>query len=127
MEDSAASTQPSSLTAKQRATLCARVAEEHRGWDIVVLDMHGLTPIFDYFVLVTGTSRRQMHTVADEVDRALHELGERRLGIEGYESARWILLDYGDLVVHILDDAARKFYDLEHLWADAPRVEWAQQ
>ena len=116
-----------SLTSRQRACLCARVAHENRGRDVLVLDLRQITPIFDYFILATGTSRRQMHTVADEIDRTLEDLGDQRLGIEGYDVSRWILLDYGDLVVHILDDAARQFYALEHLWADAPRVDWESE
>ncbi|HID21377.1 MAG TPA: ribosome silencing factor [Planctomycetaceae bacterium] len=108
----------------KQACLVARIADEYKGRDILVLDLTGITPIVDYFVLATGTSRRQMHAVVEEVDRLLASLGSQRLGVEGYESSTWILQDYGDVVLHVFTPEARKLYDLEHLWADAPRVDW---
>jgi ribosome-associated protein len=107
----------------QRALIAARVAEENRGQDVVVLDMRELTPIFDYFVLATGSSRRQLHAISEEIDDALEKgLGDRRLGIEGYEQSRWILLDYGDVVIHLFEPETRAYYALEQLWAQAKRV-----
>jgi ribosome-associated protein len=107
----------------QLALAAARAAEENRGRDIVVLDMHELTPIFDYFVLATGSSRRQLHAMSEEIDHALEEgLGDKRMGIEGYQDSRWILLDYGDVVVHLFDDETRDYYALEQLWTGAKRV-----
>jgi ribosome-associated protein len=107
----------------QRALTAARVAEENRGRDIVVLDMRHLTPIFDYFVLASGTSRRQLHAMSEEIDHALEQgLGDRRLGIEGYEEGRWILLDYGDVVIHLFEPETRGYYALEQLWGHARRV-----
>lgn len=91
-----------------------------------MLDLHELTPLVDFFVLVTGTSRRQLHGVADSIDHVMEERGESRLGIEGYDASRWILLDYGDIVVHVFDEEGRSFYGLEHLWADAPQVAWQE-
>ena len=110
--------------ALERACLCARVAADNKGRDIVVLDMRGVTPIYDYLVLVTGGSRRQIHTLAEEIDAALHDVGDRRLGIEGYEASRWVAQDYGDIVVHVFDQEAREYYALEDLWADATAVDW---
>jgi len=108
---------------RQRALVAARVAEENRGRDIVVLDMRELTPMFDYFVLATGTSRRQLHAMSEEIDHALEEgLGDRRLGIEGYDESRWILLDYGDVVIHLFEPETRKYYAIEELWGQAKRV-----
>lgn len=107
----------------QRALLAARTAEDNRGADIVVLDMRELTAVFDYFVLASGTSRRQLHAMSEEIDHALEDrMGDRRLGIEGYDQSRWILLDYGDLVVHLFDAETRAYYALEDLWAEAKRV-----
>jgi ribosome-associated protein len=103
--------------------LAARVAADHKGRDVVVLDMRRVSTLYDYFVLATGVSRRQIHNIAEEVDAALREAGDRRLGIEGYESSRWVVQDYGDVVVHVFDEEARAHYALEELWADAPRVE----
>jgi ribosome-associated protein len=109
--------------ALQRALLAARIAEENRGRNIVVLDLRGQTEIFDFFVVVSGTSRRQLHAISEEIDRAMEqELGDRRLGIEGYEESRWILLDYGDVVIHLFEPETRAYYALEDLWGQAKQV-----
>jgi ribosome-associated protein len=101
----------------------ARTAEDNRGGDIVVLDMRKITPEFDYFVIVTGNSRRQLHAISEEIDRTLEqELGDRRLGLEGYNDSRWILLDYGNVVIHLFDDETREYYALEDFWSDAVPV-----
>lgn len=102
----------------------AKIADDYRGKDTLVLDMTEITPIVDYFVLTTGTSRRQMHAVAEEADRVMEEQGSRRMGIEGYRQSTWILQDYGDVVLHVMTAETRAAYDLEHLWADAPRIDW---
>jgi len=115
-------------TGLRRAQLAAQVAEDNRGQDIVVLDVRELTTLFDFFVVATGTSRRQLHAMSEEIDRVLNEqLGDRRLGVEGYEQSRWILMDYGDLVVHLFDEETRAYYALEELWARAKRVPYASQ
>jgi ribosome-associated protein len=106
------------------ALAAARTAEDNRGYDIVLLDMRQLTPMFDYFVIATGTSRRQLHAMSDEIDHTLEdELGDRRMGIEGYRESHWILLDYGSVVIHLFDESARRYYDLEGLWGQAKRVD----
>jgi ribosome-associated protein len=110
------------------ALAAARTAEDHRGQDIAVLDMRGMTTEFDYFVLVTGNSRRQLHAISEEIDRVLErEMGDERRGIEGYNESRWILLDYGSVVIHLFDADTRAYYALEDLWGHAERVElpWA--
>jgi ribosome-associated protein len=106
----------------QRAFLAARTAEDNRGTDIVLLDMRELTSIFDFFVIVSGTSRRQLHAMSEEIDRVMEEEGDHRLGIEGYIESRWILLDYGDVVVHLFEPETRAYYALEQLWGRAKRV-----
>jgi ribosome-associated protein len=106
----------------ERANLAARTAEDNRGTDIVILDMRELTSIFDYFVIVSGTSRRQLHAMSEEIDRVLAEKGDLRLGIEGYGESRWILLDYGDVVVHLFEPETRAYYALEQLWGQAKSV-----
>jgi ribosome-associated protein len=108
----------------RHAAICARVCDDYKGQNTVVLDLSPVTPIVDYFVITTGTSRRQMHAVAEEVDRVLTAEGSTRRGLEGYERSDWILQDYGDVVLHVMSDEARRTYDLERLWADAPRVDW---
>ena len=114
---------PQTDRARDLALAAARVAEETRGTDVRVLDLRGITPVFDYFVIATGSSRRQMHAMADEIEATLKkELRDRKRGGEGYEEGRWIVLDYGDVMVHLFDAEARAYWDLEHLWSDARRV-----
>ena len=105
------------------ALAAARTAEDNRGENIVVLDMRAITPVFDYFVIVTGNSRRQLHAISEEIDHCLEdELGDRRMGIEGYHESRWILLDYGNVVIHLFDSETREYYALEQLWSSSPQV-----
>lgn len=115
---------PNGAAVLERAALCARVAADNKGRDIVVLDMRGVTPLYDLFVLASGGSRRQLHTMAEEIDAAMRAEGDKRLGIEGYEASKWIVQDYGDIVVHLFDDETRGYYALEELYADAPRIDW---
>lgn len=107
----------------ERALVAAKTALDNRGRDVLVLDMRELTTVFDYFVVATGASRRQLHAMAEEIAHALeNEMGDHRLGREGYQESRWILLDYGDVVVHLFDAEARAYYRLEELWSRANRV-----
>ncbi len=102
----------------------ARVCDAYRGRDTLILDLTAITPICDYFVITTGTNRRQIHAVADEVNRVLRENGSKRKGREGYDESSWVVQDYGDVVLHVFTPETRAFYDLENLWGDAPHVEW---
>lgn len=111
----------------EQAIQCARIGHDNKAKDIVILDLRGLTPIFDFFALMTGTSRRQIHTLAEEVDAYMTGEGEKRLSIQGYQASRWIVQDYGDIVVHVFDPDAREYYALEELWADAKRVDWQRE
>jgi len=115
------------LPALHRACLSARVAADNKARNIVVLDMREVTPLYDFFVLCTGGSRRQIHTLTEEIDAALRDAGDRRLSVEGYEGSRWVVQDYGDVVVHVFDTNMREYYALEELWADAPRIDWERQ
>jgi ribosome-associated protein len=115
------------LTSLERACLGARTAAEQKARDIVVLDMRGITRLYDFFVLITGTSRRQIHTITEEIDAALRAHGDLRLSIEGYEASKWVVQDYGDVVVHVFDPDTRQYYGLEDLWADAARVDWEME
>ena len=124
MTDSAPSAARQNLRGRDLAITIARVLDETRGRDIRVLDLRKVTEVFDYFVLATGSSRRQMHALADEVERVIKdEFGDTKRGIEGYDESRWIVLDYGDGVVHLFDADAREYWDLEQLWSDAVPVE----
>jgi ribosome-associated protein len=110
--------------AKTFALAAANIAAGRHCNDIVVLDLKGKSPATDYFVIVTGTSDRQMRTVADEISEQARKQGLERFGRAGYEQARWILLDFIDVVVHIFDSEYREYYDLELLWGDAKRLNW---
>jgi ribosome-associated protein len=118
---------PALPTSLDRACLAARTARDNKAKDIVVLDMRAITPLFDYFVICTGTSRRQIHAVAEETDAALRAVGDKRIGIEGYQASKWVVQDYADVVVHVFDPETRDYYKLEELWADAKRVEWERE
>ncbi len=109
---------------RELAEVCARVADECRARDVRILDLTEVTPVFDFFVICSGNTRRQMHAVAEEVDRAMKERGSKRIGVEGYDTGNWILQDYGDVVLHVFTDETRETYDLEGLWADAKIVDW---
>jgi ribosome-associated protein len=110
---------------RQLASLAAKAAEELKGKETVVLDLTAVTPIMDFFVITTATSGRQMRAIAEEVEMLMKANGNRpRVGVEGRESETWILQDYGDIVLHVLSAEGRELYDLEHLWADAPQVDW---
>jgi ribosome-associated protein len=113
-----------SLPSLERACLCARVASENKAREVVVLDLRDITPLYDFFVLATGSSRRQIHTITEEIDDALRQRGDLRLSVEGYESSKWVVQDYGDIVVHVFTPETREYYCLEDLWADAPRIDW---
>ena len=103
----------------------AQVAHDNRGQDVVVLDLREMTAVFDFFVIATGTSSRQLHAIADDVKNTLAErFGEKRLGVEGYTAGTWILEDYGDVVIHLFDNQAREYYALEQLWTGAKKVDW---
>jgi ribosome-associated protein len=107
------------------ARAAAREAEDNRGQNVVVLDMREQTSIFDFFILATGTSNRQLRAISDGIDDVLQkQFGHQRLSREGYEDSHWILLDYGSIVVHLFDESTRDFYRLEDLWAGATPVEW---
>ena len=108
----------------QLAVAAARVAIENRGSDVMIIDVSGQTVLFDYFVIATGTSRRQLHAISEDIDDALEKrLKDHRMGIEGYRESRWIVLDYGSVVIHLFDEESRGFYDLENLWAGAKLVD----
>ncbi len=106
------------------AVLAAKTCDAFRGKDIVVLDLTPITAIFDYFVIATATSGRQMSAIAHEVNKVMKESGWRRLGIEGEKTGTWVLEDYGNLVLHVFSEEARQMYDLEHLWGDSKQVDW---
>ena len=104
---------------------CARIAQDSRARDVLVLDLSVATPLVDYFVIATAGSRRQSNAIASDIDAEMKKRGEAKLGLEGSEEGRWILIDYGDFVVHVFNEEAREYYALEDIWGDAKPVEWA--
>lgn len=103
-----------------------KAAAENRGQNIVVLDLTDHTSLFDFFIIASGSSRRQLSAMATEIDRVMKsEFGERKLSVSGYEESRWIVLDFGSVVVHLFDEETRQFYDLESLWGDGKPVDIA--
>ncbi len=132
------------ITTRQLAIEAARIAHDRHGEDVVVLDLRGISPVADYFVIFTGTSERQMSAVADEIAETAARSGHKAIHVAGLGSNQparrssggggpahrslggggWILLDFFDVVVHVFDDEHRKYYDLELIWGDAPRIRW---
>jgi ribosome-associated protein len=103
--------------------MAVRCAAAKKATDLKVFDLKEVTSFTDYFVLCSVANARQGHAVCDEVEKGLKEMGERPLSIEGYQAGEWILMDYGDFLVHIFSSTARSFYDLERLWRHARAVE----
>src|SRR6266566_2664817 len=112
-------------TIRHWVTTAARAASAKKGEDIVVLDVGDVLAITDAFLITSGSNRRQVLTIAEEVEAQVKDVGgPSPMRIEGLTDAQWVLLDYGDFVVHVFLDEVRRYYDLERLWADAPVVEW---
>jgi ribosome-associated protein len=106
---------------RQTALDLARWALDKKALDVVVMDVRGLASYAEYFVVMTAESDPQLGAIADYLEQKMKERGERPLGIEGQRSGRWVLIDFGDVVAHVFYQDTREFYDLEGLWADAPR------
>ena len=105
-----------------KALIAAKMAIDKKAENVKVLDLSGISGFTDYFVISSGTSDRQVQAIADSVKHALGDEGVRPLATEGYAEGRWVLMDFGDIVVHIFLDALREYYDLETLWSEAQRV-----
>src|SRR5947209_93536 len=107
----------------ERVRLALHAAGEKKAHDPVVLDLREVASFTDYFVITSGTNVRQVQAIADEVQEQLRRsLGVKPARVEGYKSAEWVLLDYGDFIFHVFEEKSRRFYDLERLWRDAARV-----
>jgi ribosome-associated protein len=106
----------------ERICTALRAASDKKALDLVVLDLRPIASFTDYFLIASGTNPRQVQAIADEVVEQLKKQGTRAARVEGYNTAEWVLVDYGDFVVHVFEDKARRFYDLERLWRDAARV-----
>jgi ribosome-associated protein len=107
----------------ERVLAALHAAAEKKAIEPVVLDLREIASFTDYFVIVSGANERQVQAISDEVYETLKKSGHAAARVEGYKTAEWILLDYGDFVVHVFEQKARKFYDLERLWRESKRVD----
>ncbi|HYQ61574.1 MAG TPA: ribosome silencing factor [Desulfatiglandales bacterium] len=106
-----------------KARLCLEIIQERKAIDPVLMEVGRLTSFTDYFLVASGASSRQVQAISQHMARRLREEGFRPFGIEGEQEGHWVLMDYGDVVIHIFYQPVREFYDLEGLWTEAPRVE----
>ena len=111
-------------TARELALQAARIAHDDHAEDVLILDLRGISPVTDYFVIASGTSDRQLRAVCDELVTHGKACGQRVSHVAGRESGEWIVLDFFDVVVHLFEQSRRAFYDLELIWGEAPRVDW---
>jgi ribosome-associated protein len=107
----------------ERVLQALHAANEKKAIDLVVLDLQDIASFTDYFVITSGANERQVQAIADGVSDTLKKVGSPAARVEGYKTAEWILLDYGDFIVHVFEQKARSFYDLERLWRESKRVE----
>ena len=114
-------------SSREKSLHCVRAALEKKAFDLVLLNVQNVSSLAAYFLLCSGRSDRQVQAIARSIEEDLKKMGIRPLGIEGFERGKWILMDYDDVVVHVFLDPIRKFYDLEGLWLDAPRVDRVEQ
>ena len=114
------------LTPKEIAYQVTKALDEKKGMDIKLLKIDRVSSLADYFLICTGTSNTHVRTLCDYAEFVLEQLGEPMLGREGHRGNSWELLDFGSIVVHVFTDEARKFYDLERLWADAEVVDLSE-
>ena len=106
----------------ERIIAAVQAAADKKAIDIVVLDLREIASFTDYFVITSGTNERQVQAISDEVYETLKKAGTTAARVEGYKTAEWILLDYGDFIVHVFEQKSRSFYDLERLWRESTRV-----
>lgn len=105
-----------------KARLCLDIIQERKAIDPILMEVGRLTSFTDYFLVASGASTRQVQAISQHLARRLREEGFRPFGIEGEQEGHWVLMDYGDVVIHIFYEPVREFYDLEGLWTEAPRV-----
>ncbi|GBE05360.1 ribosomal silencing factor RsfS [bacterium BMS3Abin10] len=115
------------VDSKKKAIKAAKTANSKKAKDILVLELKDISSIADYFVICSGESSTQVKAIAEAIDEKFSKDKMQPLGREGVNFARWILMDYGDVVVHIFDKESRDYYELEKLWLDAPRVSIEKQ
>lgn len=108
--------------AKEMARLAYNALEDKKAVDIKLIDISAVSVLADYFIIASGTNRNQVQALADNVDETLHKAGYPVKQTEGYRTANWVLMDYGDIIVHVFDSENRLFYDLERIWRDGKTI-----
>ncbi|MBI5182984.1 MAG: ribosome silencing factor [Nitrospinae bacterium] len=111
------------LSHDKKISLGYKLALEKKAYDLIVFDLRGYSYITDFFMICSGNSTRQVRAIADVIMEEFKKEGIRYQGLEGYDTARWILIDYDDLIIHIFHEETRRFYDIERLWGSTPKVE----
>lgn len=114
--------QKSSLTSDGLVELAARTLVDNKGQEVLILDVRGLSSLWDFFIICSGGSKRHVQALAQHLQEALGQAGVKPLGVEGLEEGTWVLLDYVDVVIHLFTKPLREFYDLEGLWVEATRL-----
>lgn len=112
----------SSIDSKSKAILAAKASLAKKAEGVTILELNSLTTIADYFVICSASNTPQIKSIVENIEKVLMEAGFRPLGIEGLAYACWVLLDYGDIIVHVFEENTRQYYNLEKLWLDAPRI-----
>ncbi|MDI6729404.1 MAG: ribosome silencing factor [Thermodesulfovibrionales bacterium] len=115
------------IESKAKAIEAAQAALDKKAKDMVVLELKDLTIIADYFVVCSGESTTQVKAIVENVEKKLREYGQKPMGIEGLNTARWVLMDYGDVIVHVFEEETRAYYELEKFWLDAPRIPFEKE
>ena len=110
------------MTSEEKVQLIVRTADDRQARDMVLLDLRGLTLMTDYFFICSGTSSTQIRTIVDKIMEAMKRAGMGGIRVEGYDAAQWVLMDYGDVVVHVMSPEQRDYYDLEAFWKEAPHM-----
>lgn len=110
------------MDSKDKTLWCAHLALDKKALDLLILDVQQQSSFTSFFIICSGTSDRHVQAIASHIEVSGKQAGVYPLGMEGFREGRWILLDYGDIVIHIFHEPVRKFYDLERLWKDAPQI-----
>lgn len=124
--DAAYKMEVETVQAKEMAKIAYHALDEKKGEDIRIIDIAGISVLADYFIIANGSSESQVQAMVDNVEEEMHKAGYSLKQREGYGSGNWVLLDFGDVIVHVFDKENRLFYDLERIWRDGKNIEIAE-
>ncbi len=113
------------ISLAEKTKICYKAVSDKKGNNIVILDLENRSSFTDYFFICSGSSTRQVQSIADEIVKCLEASGTKGINVEGYQTGKWVLVDASDIIVHIFHEEARRYYDLERLWGDVPEVKLA--